>query len=315
MAIIKGNVKYIIYESNNNYKVGQFYIKSTDSEELTDYINKTITFTGNFNELSKDVTYEFSGEYIYHDKYGYQFLCSSYKKELPTTKEALIEFLSSSIIKGCGEKTARSIVDVLGEDAINIIKTEPSKLLLVEKISEKKALIIYNSVMKYAKEDEMIVKLQQFGLSLKESLLLIEKYPDDLDDILENNIYELTEYIEFKKVDNIYLENNDYNSDLRIYACILESLKQMEFIEGDTYFFESELVSYLKKFNIEKDDIKIYLLVLKQDKKIIVIEDKIYLYKTYEAEKNIANNLYLINKKPLKKMRSIDQDIERLEEE
>ena len=140
MTKIKGKVKFLIYESSTGYKVGQFLVKNIDNEELIDLKNKTISFTGNFLELNKEDTYEFDGEYIYHEKYGYQFQVKEYKRQQPEGKDAVIEFLSSSLIKGCGEKTAVKIVEILGDNALNIIKEEPNKLLLVDKMTEKKAL-------------------------------------------------------------------------------------------------------------------------------------------------------------------------------
>ena len=53
---IVGNVKSIIYESNSGpYKVGVFRVKESNDEELLKYVNKTISFTGNFNELNNEI--------------------------------------------------------------------------------------------------------------------------------------------------------------------------------------------------------------------------------------------------------------------
>ncbi len=316
MISIKGNVRYIIYESNTGYKVGQFHIKQTDAEELQDFKNKTITFTGYFPELNKEDTYTFKGEYIYHDRYGYQFAVKEYVKEKPEGKDAVIEFLASSLIKGCGQKTAVSIVETLGENALNIIKEDPSKLLLVPKMSEKKANQIYRSILKYQEKDDMILNLQKMGFSLKETLLLVEEYEDKLKDILENNIYELTEFIDFKKIDKIYLDNNEKSTDLRVKACIIETIKRLEFINGDTYHEKSDIIKYLnKEFDIPLTNIDKFLDELRKNKIIYVLEDKIFLFETYVMEKDIAENLYLISTSPSKTITKFDNKIKRLEEE
>ena len=80
VATIKGKVRYIIFEATSGYKVGQFHIKATYDEEMQEYKNKTITFTGYFPELNKEDTYIFKGNYIYHNKYGYQFEVKEYQK-------------------------------------------------------------------------------------------------------------------------------------------------------------------------------------------------------------------------------------------
>ena len=115
MSNIKGKVKYIIFESTTGFKVGQFLIKSTDDEQLSEYVNKTITFTGTFLELNNQETYSFDGEFVYHEKYGYQFQTTSYSKVEPVGKDAVIEFLSSNLISGCGIKTAEKLWMYLGK--------------------------------------------------------------------------------------------------------------------------------------------------------------------------------------------------------
>ena len=52
MTYIKGNFKKYIFKSDKGYVVGLFKIKDA-SEELEKYKNKTITFTGYFDDLMK----------------------------------------------------------------------------------------------------------------------------------------------------------------------------------------------------------------------------------------------------------------------
>ena len=108
MQEIKGKFRSLIFDGKNGYKIGLFKVKET-STDLEDLINKTITFSGYFSSLSAEETYLMKGEYINHAKYGYQFQVNTYEKVDPEGKDAIIEFLSSSLIKGCGEKTALKI--------------------------------------------------------------------------------------------------------------------------------------------------------------------------------------------------------------
>ena len=64
MSYIKGKYKQSIYESESGYKVGLFRVLETDDEEIP--VNKTITFTGYFSMLTKEDTYIFNGDYVYH---------------------------------------------------------------------------------------------------------------------------------------------------------------------------------------------------------------------------------------------------------
>ena len=121
MDYIRGKFKQMIFESDNGYKVGLFRVKEASSE-MEEYINKTITFTGYFADLNNEDYYKLIGKYVYNERYGSQFQVSSYEREEPKGKDAVIDFLSSSLVKGCGEKTAIAIVETLGEDALTLIK-------------------------------------------------------------------------------------------------------------------------------------------------------------------------------------------------
>ena len=48
MEYIRGKFKQMIFESDNGYKVGLFRIKETNQDEMADFVNKIITFTGYF---------------------------------------------------------------------------------------------------------------------------------------------------------------------------------------------------------------------------------------------------------------------------
>ena len=122
MHYIKGKVRQSIFTSENGFFVGTFKLKETDEESLKEFLNKTITITGTFVDINTEDTYILYGNYTEHDRYGYQYQVIKYEKEIPTGEDAIIEFLSSPLIKGCGEKTAIKIVETLGNDCLKKIK-------------------------------------------------------------------------------------------------------------------------------------------------------------------------------------------------
>ncbi|MGM9834246.1 MAG: ATP-dependent RecD-like DNA helicase [Bacilli bacterium] len=298
MNYIKGKVRNMIFESDNGYKVGLFRIKETNDDDLKDYVNKTITFTGYFAELNGDDYYIFNGQMIDNERYGMQYQVSSYEREEPKGKDAVIEFLSSSLIKGCGEKTAEAIVSVLGDNALSKIKEDYHHLLIVPGISEVKAKRIYNSIVKYQSTDEMIVKLKSLGFSIQEALNIINKYGENAINVVESNIYSLIEVIDFAKLDKIFLKNNEANDSVRINACIVETFKELSMSLGDTYFFEDEIYNYLKTnfhIYISLEIFLDYLGNLCLDNILVMENGKYYLREYYDYEYDIAKNLLLIN--------------------
>ena len=61
MDYIRGKFKQLIFESDNGYKVGLFRIKETNDEEMKDFVNKTITFTGYFATINSEDYYKLNG--------------------------------------------------------------------------------------------------------------------------------------------------------------------------------------------------------------------------------------------------------------
>ena len=170
MNYIKGKISNCIYfNEDNNYLVAVFKIKETNDSTIKEQALKTITITGNFFDYNTEETYILYGEVIKHERYGKQFKVDNYEKVALTTEDALIEFLSSSLIKGCGEKTAKKIVDTLGVKALDLIKENFNNLLLVPGMTPQKAQSIYESILKHANTDDTLIELKKVGFSIKES--------------------------------------------------------------------------------------------------------------------------------------------------
>ncbi len=317
MNYIKGKIKHLIFESTSGYKVGLIRVKETNDPEMEDFINKTVTFTGYFADLTMDDVYVLEGSLVYTEKYGYQYKVENYHYQEVEGKDAVIEFLASPLVKGCGEKTACDIVDTLGEDALKKIKENYTNLLLVPKMTEKKALKIYDSIMKYRQTDEMIVELKNLGFTINEALSIINKYGDETISIVKSNPYCLNELIDFNKLDKVYLNIGGFDDETRIKACLVETIKRLEMADGDTYFSLEEILDGLKRFFLLLPDTSITEKVVDElsvNNDIIVDKDKYYLKTTYEMECAIAKNLSLINNIPPVEIKEFDTEIIKLQE-
>lgn len=317
MNYIKGKIKHLIFESTSGYKVGLIRVKETNDPEMEDFINKTVTFTGYFADLTMDYVYVLEGSLVYTEKYGYQYKVENYHYQEVEGKDAVIEFLASPLVKGCGEKTACDIVETLGEDALKKIKESYTNLLLVPKMTEKKALKIYDSIMKYRQTDEMIVELKNLGFTINEALSIINKYGDETISIVKSNPYCLNELIDFNKLDKVYLNIGTFDDETRIKACLVETIKRLEMADGDTYFSLEEILDGLKRFFSLLPDTSITEKVVEElsvNNDIIVDKDKYYLKTTYEMECAIAKNLSLINNIPPVEIKEFDTEIIKLQE-
>ena len=73
---------------------------------LEEYLKKSITITGTFLDMKIETLMELEGEFVSHEKFGLQFKVNSYELVMPKENDDIIDFLSSSFVKGCGKKTA-----------------------------------------------------------------------------------------------------------------------------------------------------------------------------------------------------------------
>lgn len=317
---VKGIFKNTIYRGDKGYIIGLLKVIETDIDEMKSHINKLITFTGTFAELNENAKYIMYGDIVEHPKYGFQYSVKSYESVKPEGKDGIIDFLSSGLFKGVGEKLAKSIVDTLGDKALEYIIQNKDCLYDVPKITKVKADIIYNTLIKYEESHEVILKLTKYGFSMNDSLNIYNTYKTNTIRKLENNIYSIIDEVDginFPKVDEIALNlNNDIYNINRIKACIIYTMKDLSFKNGDTYLTYSQIyegVSFYLNGDIDNELFDNAIFEASSDLKIKIEDDKYYLMEDYEAEEVIAQKLYYLTNKTYTKYKDIDKKIEELE--
>lgn len=317
---IKGTFKRTIFSSNDGFTVGLLKIKETDDGDLLDYKGKQFTFTGLFAELLIDEDYIFYGEVIDNPKYGIQYKVDKYEKIMPEDKDGLVIFLSSDIFPGVGEKTAKQIVDILGEDCLNLISNDYECLLKVPKITAKKAVDIQSKLIKYNESFETVVYLTNLGFNMKDALKIYNHYLEDTIRVIENNPYELIDTIDtvtFNKIDELRNKINiEKNDERRILALIIYVMKTACFNTGDTYLNFDTIHNVIKSVYEEEigdEKLNYYLIELNSLGKIIIKDDKFILYEYYKNEHYVASSVYNLSNKDDLTVKDIDIKIEKLE--
>lgn len=317
MNYIKGKIKKtIFYNADNGFLVALFRVKETNDISLKEKVNKTITITGQFPDVNLDVLMELYGKFIKNERFGMQYSVNNYVVSVPDSKEAITDFLASSFISGCGEVTAKKIVDMYGKDTLDIIKNDKTKLLMIDGMTESRANKIYDSLQNYNKSSDIIMTFQTLGFSIDECFKIYQKFKNRIEDILNDDFYDLKEVIDFAKVDNIYIKKYGDKTSTRIYACIIEAMQQLSNSNGDIYYYEQEIKEMLlKKFNIEiNEDVFSELIndLINKDK-VIKVDNIYYLKGYYDKEILIAKNLKKIDSFKVKKIAELDEKLEVLE--
>lgn len=318
---IKGHYQRSIYQNSNGYHIGLFKVKETNSEELTPFLDKTITFTGYFHELNDMDTYLFFGKMVEHPKYGTQFSVTSYERCKPEEKDAIVEFLTSGLFKGIGEKKAKSIVEVLGKDTLSIILEHPDNLILIPGITKKNIDTLHNKLKEYESSYETVLYLSNLGFSTKDSMLVYNYYKDRVKEIIHEDIYQL-EYsiyeLSFKKIDSIALKNGVLkDSFIRIKAAILYIMEEVSNAYGHSYFFYDEIFGYLPRVlltSISESSYQEAMNSLIMDMKVIQKDEKYYLKDMYEAECLIVKRFRLLAHKEEEEFPNLQEHFSEMED-
>ena len=294
MKYIKGNVRKILYENDNGYRVGLFKVKETNDEDMTEYSNKTITFNGVFLPLSNDIIYTFYGKLVRHPRYGLQYQVENYEINEIDDNDGIIMYLSSGLFKGIGPKIAKNLVDIFGVETIDAIKKRDTRVLTVSGMTQKKFENLVTELNKSSRDEENILELSKLGLTTKESFLILKKYSENIKKILEDNIYLLQNDIDFKKLDNIFLKTESEFDKRRVKALIKHLIMTICFDKGDTIVNKEDLYVNINGYfstPLDVSSYKTYLEELESENEIITINDDIALYYFYETENILANKI------------------------
>jgi len=319
---IKGHFKRSIYNNDSGYTIGLFKVIDVSGDDNLDiYKGRTITFTGYFHELNENDIYIFYGSLVNHERYGEQFQVNAYERVMPLEKDSILEFLTSGLFKGIGEKKAKKIVDTLGKDTLNIILENPDNLLLIPGITSKNIEVLHDKLVEYQASYKIIISLSELGFTTKDAMMIYKKYGSKAMEVVNDNIYKLIEDfmdLNFKKIDTIALHQGiSKNDSRRIQSGIIYVLSEVCNSLGHCYLFKDEIFYYLSRalrteitldeFLESLDKLLVYLKILKKD-------ERYYLKEMLDAENRIVNRLKLLTKEKEVVNDNVLDEIKTLEE-
>ena len=191
-----GSVEEIIYRNpTNGYTVLTM---------LCDGV--TATAVGMMSDVNIGDELKLVGNWKNHSSYGEQFAFEYYEQFMPTTSESILKYLSSGTIKGIGRATAKRLVEIFGENTLDVIQNEPQRLTEIRGISTEKAMAFSAEVRKAFGMREVMLYLEKFHISTQESVKIWKLLGSQAIQLIENDPYILcTENIEvsFQRADAI----------------------------------------------------------------------------------------------------------------
>ncbi|QXM07418.1 ATP-dependent RecD-like DNA helicase [Crassaminicella indica] len=313
MVEIQGVLSEIIFQNDaNGYTVA---IVETEEEQ--------ITVVGYMPVINTGETFCFSGKWIVHPKFGEQLEIISYKRIMPNTLEGIEKYLSSGIIKGIGPKLAKKIVEQFGKDTLDMMQYTPHLLTKVSGIGEAKARKIAESFKEQREISEIILFLQEYGVTPNYAIKIYKKYKENTIAYIQENPYRLAEDIfgiGFKIADAIAKRMGiDPTSPYRI-MCGIKFILTQSHLEGHTYTPREELIEETAKtLDVKKELIEDALTQMALNNEIHLenIEGKIVVYAMsyFYAESYVCKKMVEMAQASLEPIaEDLDKEIEAIEE-
>ena len=238
-----------IYENRDTgFVIASFKTKdeAVPSEARSKFYNgdKLIRFTAVGFRLpsSSAINVDLDGKWE-KSKYGLQLSVERCTEIIPKTKDGIIAYLSSGLIKGVGEKSAKAIVGMFGVKTLEVIEKEPDKLLAVKGITEKKLKNITESYMQSRTIREIVSYLAPYGISVKKCAKIQNEFGSRTMDVLRHTPFELCTIsgFGFKTVDDIARKTKCTPDDpMRIRGALRYVLDE-SMVEGHLYLGKEKL--------------------------------------------------------------------------
>lgn len=285
---------------------------------------RLITIVGYMPDLAVGETIIVNGNWTVHQDYGKQLKVETYERALPTTTDSIFKYLSSGVIKGIGEATAKKIVNRFGEDTLRILQFEPLRLSEIKGISDDKALRIGQAFMEREQIRQIVMFLQKYGISATYSVKVWKKFGAESVNEIKRNPYRLTDEdinIGFKIADRVAISLGiDIESEFRIASGIQYSLSKAV-QNGHVYLPSDILVPYVSKLlNVSPGAVENILSKLIFEESIYIEkrpgENRVYLAAFYKAEQYVSRKLNLLSKTmPGKDILNLDEILRRVQDE
>lgn len=288
---VKGTIEEIIYKNKDNGYTVCFVESETEGG---------FTAVGYMASVAVGEKVALTGSWVEHPDYGEQLKLEYYEILLPTEEENILKYLSSGIVSGVRGATAKKLVEMFGDETLNVMLNEPLRLAEVKGISKEKAKKIGESFYRIQAVQNIVMFLQQYNVSANTAIKVNKILGDRAVELIKDNPYILADNVDgisFKSADKIAMAQGfSHNSLFRIKSGLKYILKSEGFLGGHTFLPENDLKKSAEyNLGVSEEDIENALSELIALKEIYIDKtDETTLYSLamyYNAEKYVAGRI------------------------
>jgi len=290
--VVTGSVERVTYHNEQNgYTVLRFHAQGH---------GEPVTVVGNFSAVSPGESLRLTGWWTTHPQYGEQFKAVEYAVTRPATIAGIQKYLGSGLIKGVGPVTARRIVEHFGEQTLEVIEGDISRLGEVKGIARKRIEMIQKTWAEQRAVKDVMLFLQSHSVSTHFAVKIYKQYGNDAISVVEKTPYRLAAEvygIGFKTADQIARNlGMPVDAEERLRAG-LQYVLMTATEEGHCYLPSPELIKRSAKALEVEDEAKLDATLEKMlDDGLLKIEENgderaIYLPPLWQSERGTARRL------------------------
>ena len=309
---LSGTVENIIYKNEENgYTVLRL---KNDSGEL-------VTVVGCFPYAAAGESMIISGSWMNHSVHGRQFKAEFAQRLLPTSANAIYQFLAGGSVKGIGPATASLIVNRFGDASLDVMLNSWEELTKIKGISSAKAQQISKSFRRQAGVRMLMEFVCSFGLRPILAMRMYKYYGDEALEALRANPYILCGSMiggTFAEADAMALELGiEEHSKNRLSAAILFELSHNTG-NGHCFIPREKLAAVTGELiGVEPEDVDECLEELIGGGQLCYEEvagcRACYLPELYEAERDAAEQFARMSKRRFNDRVDVQKLLSRLE--
>ncbi|CAM5536803.1 SF1B family DNA helicase RecD2 [Streptomyces abikoensis] len=184
MAVVEGVLERITYANEESgYTVARVDTGRGGGDLLT--------VVGSLLGAQPGESLRLEGRWGSHPQYGRQFTVENYTTVLPATVQGIRRYLGSGLIKGIGPRIADRITEHFGTDTLDVIESDPGRLIEVPGLGPKRTKLIGAAWEEQKAIKEVMVFLQGVGVSTSVAVRIYKKYGDASISVTRNQPYRL----------------------------------------------------------------------------------------------------------------------------
>ena len=308
---LTGSVERIVFRNDQN---GYTVLELAAQGEL-------VTVVGTMPYVSVGEELKLLGTFKVHPSFGDQFSAEACERSMPTTTAAILKYLSSGAIKGIGPGTASKLVEIFGEETLEVIEKEPDRMTVIKGISRSKAMKISEEFNRIFSIRELMIDLGKYGITPDESIKVWKLYGNESLQTINKNPYLLCEEpisISFERADKIAISLAKPQDDVGRIRAGITYILTYNMNNGHTCLPLDKLMQAAINFldvETEKADSALRLLITEGTLQRAEIAGREFIFTSemYYCEVYISGRLQMMLKFPPKSIKNVESYIDDIE--